>query len=428
MGAEVSVPGKLYLDHDASELLVWECNGTNLPYQETIFGVSSHGIRITLLGCTAPEITVGVHNGKEYCFEAVVKFKLALLGDEHFYENREEITVARFSFEGLTSFFGHNTRKRYKKSDDGSTVLSHCADTAYGDIRILSLVEHSRSWSGVEEDTLVEVEFNEKVFADKVWEIVRNLHFLFGLCIRNLPKLIYVEVRKEIANEDTLLFSGEEKRGDDSIKDGPPVNDSLASPEFCPENFTKVIQQWIAKILDSNWNTATLVFFDCFFSNKFSPERHIIICNAFYQLPACDRKFDENTTLTELSKIVSHRFEKVQFELRDVVQFDQMENVITLAINCRNFFVHGQNKRYSPIFMQEECRQLLTSSLEFIFAMSLLLDCGWNVKDWIQRFQRQLSERHPFSSYIQRFPFKSLSLIRRKDEIDRKTQGLGHEA
>lgn len=420
LGTYTPVPGRLVLNHDSSHLIIWDCGNKNVPPWTTIVhGLTSHGQNVTLLNCSTPQNMLGVEHVQEDYFEAKVDFKFAILGEEKFIEQNEEVIAARFCFEGLTNFFGVSANDCTELSDEGYSVVSRSFNTAYGDISILSRAKRSRSWFRIEEEALVEVEFTREEFADNVWKIVRDLHYLFGLFIRNLPKLLYVRIFKESDDEYTRIYSVEERKGDDSIKDGPPVDDFLASPEFCPNNFAEVIKEWISKIQDTERNTAVLMFFDCFFSSKFTPERHIKICSAFDHLPKSDRKYKNGKSISNLKDIVQNRFETIRKGLEHYCEFEEMEIAIEFAVKCRNFYVHSQNRMYSQIFMEVEFRQHLTSTLEFIFGMSLLLECGWNPQDWFKRFQSSFTQRHPFSSYLVRCYSSTCSLINRRQIIER---------
>lgn len=271
------VLGRLVLNHDSSHLIIWDCGKKYFTsWKRTVYGLTSHGQYVTLLNCSAPQSMLGVEHVHGDYFEAKVDFKLAILGEEKFVEQNEEFIAARFCFEGLANFFGLSANDCTELSDDGYPVVARSSNTVYGDISILSRRTNlSRTWFRMDEEALVEVAFTRKEFADNVWKIVRDLHYLFGLFIRNSPKLLYVRIFKDSDDEYTRIYSVEERKGDDSIKDGPPVDDFLASPEFCPDNFAEVIKEWISKIQDTEGKTAVLMFFDCFFSAVYSHLRDI---------------------------------------------------------------------------------------------------------------------------------------------------------
>jgi hypothetical protein len=51
------------------------------------------------------------------------------------------------------------------------------------------------------------------------------------------------------------------------------------------------------------------------------------------------------------------------------------------AVNCRNYYVHGGDARFNyrenfDVFV------FLTETLEFIFAASELVECGWDIRAW----------------------------------------------
>lgn len=55
--------------------------------------------------------------------------------------------------------------------------------------------------------------------------------------------------------------------------------------------------------------------------------------------------------------------------------------MIDEAVDCRNYFVHGSKAKmdYSDEFDQVI---FFTEAIEFIFAASDLIECGWNIDEW----------------------------------------------
>jgi hypothetical protein len=66
------------------------------------------------------------------------------------------------------------------------------------------------------------------------------------------------------------------------------------------------------------------------------------------------------------------------------------------AVNCRNHYVHGGEAAvdYSTNF---EVVTFFTETLEFVFAASDLIECGWNLKSWLVGFGKY---SHPFGRYL----------------------------
>ncbi|MCT8863674.1 hypothetical protein K5S30_10335 [Shewanella xiamenensis] len=67
------------------------------------------------------------------------------------------------------------------------------------------------------------------------------------------------------------------------------------------------------------------------------------------------------------------------------IKFDGLQFVAHQAVDCRNYFVHGGNKKFdyeSNLNMVN----FLTDTLEFIFVVSDLIECGWDIDDWLKSF------------------------------------------
>lgn len=77
------------------------------------------------------------------------------------------------------------------------------------------------------------------------------------------------------------------------------------------------------------------------------------------------------------------------------LRFSELQAVVELAVDCRNYFVHG-----TPIAIDGDAiHQLLpflTETLEFVFACSDLVDCGWRFDQFVQR---GTTMSHPFGGY-----------------------------
>jgi len=72
-------------------------------------------------------------------------------------------------------------------------------------------------------------------------------------------------------------------------------------------------------------------------------------------------------------------------------------DVLALAVNCRNHYVHGTPPKadYTRHFF--ETVPFLTESLEFVFGTSDLMDAGW---DFGAFTQQGTTMSHPFGSFL----------------------------
>ena len=65
-------------------------------------------------------------------------------------------------------------------------------------------------------------------------------------------------------------------------------------------------------------------------------------------------------------------------------------------MNCRNFFVHGGQSRFDYRKHNAYLITFFTDTLEFVFAVSDLIDAGWDAQSWIVR---PTVLAHPFARY-----------------------------
>jgi ApeA N-terminal domain 1 len=75
-----------------------------------------------------------------------------------------------------------------------------------------------------------------------------------------------------------------------------------------------------------------------------------------------------------------------------------MELLIEHSVRSRNFFVHGSKPKLS-VAATRDLTILFTDTLEFLFAMSELTECGWNANRWVKQ-----TGHGRLRQYIQYFP------------------------
>ena len=75
--------------------------------------------------------------------------------------------------------------------------------------------------------------------------------------------------------------------------------------------------------------------------------------------------------------------------------FPELELVLDEAVRCRNYFVHGTKGK---IDYGDEFDQVIffTEALEFVFAASDLVECGWDIDAWSKQSS---TVSHPFDRF-----------------------------
>jgi ApeA N-terminal domain 1 len=192
----------------------------------------------------------------------------------------------------------------------------------------------------------------------------------------------------------------------------PHSGDVPLNPVRDPTEFGTVFADWIDR--QSGWALARSQYFECLRKdNKYGSGRIVASSNMFDILPpeavplktelpndlaatrdACAAIFrehpdgiDRNSALSALGRLgkpslpkkVAYRVDIVLGELGE--RFPDLRYVASVAVKCRNFFVHGSSddidyQRVVPLV------PFLTDALEFIFAASDLIEAGWNARRW----------------------------------------------
>ena len=175
-------------------------------------------------------------------------------------------------------------------------------------------------------------------------------------------------------------------------------------------------------------------------ANKYGPERLVAAANMFDILPTdavpstfdlpdelavtrdkCTTLFrmhpagvDRNSALSALGRLgkpslpkkVAHRVAIIDSKLGE--QFPELQFVTSIAVRCRNFFVHGNStdfdyQKFEPFV------PFLTDALEFVFAASDFIEAGWDA----QRWNASLHGRgHSFARFRARYEIQLAELQR----------------
>jgi hypothetical protein len=200
--------------------------------------------------------------------------------------------------------------------------------------------------------------------------------------------------------------SGTGERNKPDFRDVPldPINDRA--------EFDRVLTDWIGR--HSTWRVARLRYLECLRkANKYGAERLVAAANMFDILPSnsvpmsntlsdeiaatrdeCVDLFrrhppgiERNSALSSLGRLgqpslpkkVAWRASIVELKLGS--KFPDLQLVVTIAVKCRNFFVHGDSDDIDFLKM-EPLVPFLTDALEFVFAASDFIDAGWNPTQW----------------------------------------------
>ena len=100
----------------------------------------------------------------------------------------------------------------------------------------------------------------------------------------------------------------------------------------------------------------------------------------------------------------------------DQERFAELDLPCTQAVHCRNYFVHGTKRKFD-YEKENDTFIFLTETLEFVFAMSHLIELGWDYSSWRKK-GTVLS--HPFGTYIHTYKMSLIMLKKILSEISGK--------
>lgn len=209
----------------------------------------------------------------------------------------------------------------------------------------------------------------------------------------------------------------------------------LIKPESNVAEFNKVLIKWLNSF--EEWRQPREQFFGTYFSEYYSTDRlvkcantfDIIPSSAFGERPELDKALEEakkqaksmfkclpdslerQSILGALGRIGTHTLKNKIRSRVDIintnlsVDLPDMYLVTDHAVDCRNYYVHGGNKKldYQENF---EIVMFFIDSLEFIYVVSELIELGW---DYENAF-RDSGSAHRINEYIRYYP-KGLRIL-----------------
>jgi hypothetical protein len=277
---------------------------------------------------------------------------------------------------------------------------------------------HSPSPSGirVENEVRIAVEFPTAVAFEEALRLVFILQSFFELITQSKQNVEKITLtHKDFVDEEPLDVH-RSNHEPEKVEDFD-LTDALIGGGLQPQEFEAVLKTWLTD--DSDLRDARRRFIGGFRRGyAYDTDRLIGAANAFDLLP--DRCFGDRKILApEMHQFIAELQEKTRakcdecdavrehkdhllnaigratgMSLRGKIlaryatlpdslklQLSGMEEVVRYSVLTRNYFVHGTSLSLSA---QETYRQapFFTDTLEFIFAVSDLQSCGWNVQRW----------------------------------------------
>ena len=423
-----------------------------------IHGLLTDGSKVSLLKCIVKsEVSVG-HTSK-YCTTTIFP-QLAVFGSQYIQSSSKTIYAIGFTVSDASILFhdpftfgsviegqSHLERILNEKDWGKEIEVGEQAHLFYfsGKHRIAEvetdtgkiLVTHKISYPSpstegirVKNTVMISIEFKAAKDIDAAVEIVlKVLRFLEIIAGRpqHISDLELLPI--SIADYSKTLgmyWCTPPRHSCESESKKPHFIDMLLQAAAHPEEFGKVLRQWLER--DDKWKDARYRFSMLFSQqDSYSIDRIVGAANMFDILPPCAvsasvtlppetsearenaRKMflslpispERDSILSSLGRMgkpslkrkVRSRVKLITDSVGD--QFPELEYVTDQAVDCRNYYVHGSVRKVDyGVHVSQVV--FLTSTLEFVFAVSDLIESGWNINAWITKHS---TLSHPFSLY-----------------------------
>lgn len=289
----------------------------------------------------------------------------------------------------------------------------------------------SASGIGINNEVTVNLEFTEPKALDVAIDALHTLHSLFELSLGHRQRYRWIELelihrsnktKHDLPQTARLYWSlcNERVEGDSKVS----LIDVLLSPDRNPEEFAKVAAGWMnsAETMGDPRLRFATAFFGSYSINRIVgaanmfdllPEEHapktkevdaslkeaVVQCRQIFTgLPD---SFAKQSVLSSLGRIgkaslrdkIYHRADKVIAAADG--KFSELYVPCGHAVLARNHYVHGSKGSFD---YQKNFTEFafIIDTLEFVFAVSDLLDLGWDFKRWLEEGR---SMTHSFGAY-----------------------------
>ena len=283
---------------------------------------------------------------------------------------------------------------------------------------------------GLRNTIFVTIQFPEPIlFAQSILHASTLLRY-FGMLAGRPQNLLGFDLEVESGQQSLaplqVYWSMPPSRDPSNEAKEPHPSDVMVDAIRQPQEFSRVLANWLER--EETWRDARLRFASSFDEqNRYTIDRLIGSANMFDILPpaavpadvvlsdelgaardAARKAFldlpkspERDSVLGALGRLgksalkhkIRHRAQKLVVAVGE--RFPELVRVTDEAVNCRNYYVHGSERRidYNGNF---DAVTFFIDTLEFVFAASDLIEAGWDVKAW-SNVATTMS--HPFARF-----------------------------
>lgn len=307
-------------------------------------------------------------------------------------------------------------------------------ETDLGKVSLVNRASHgmgSAKGIGIENEVSAVIDFDSPKTVNEVVRALYRLHGLFELVLggRQRYKWIQLELihrlkgdERELYEHADLYWSNCNERVDEDFTG----NWALLSPDLRKEEFSKVLKGWVntyPEMGDPRERFATAFF------GRYGINRIVGAANMFDLLPeshapkkkeldtetkvAVDQArsiiaalppedFSRQSLLSAFGRVGTASLRDKVFHRAEIViaascgKFAEIKIPCNHAVLCRNHYVHGSPASFDYTEQFGEFA-FITDTLEFVFAVSDLVELGWEFAEWRSR---GLTYGHAIAAYM----------------------------
>jgi ApeA N-terminal domain 1 len=416
--------------------------------------------KVSLVRCVSAPWPGSMARGNERGYFAEIFPHYIIIGDRHITDDDFIVTGVRFVVDDATSLFydydafgivveperliqqiaNANAPDRTIATGPGCQILYFSgknpiflADSVLGEISAMHNPSHNVGGPDgvfVKNTISISIKFKEAINLETAVSRTVTLLSYLGLLIGRPQNLVEFNLRTQFDNAKPGLLDvywsmrprRESSGGKRTMYPGDVLIDGVRQPEI----FAGVLAGWLDR--QQPWHDARLRFFNSFGAQeRYNIDRLVAAANMFDILPdsavpsrvpltselqeakeKCRNIFrqlrespERNAVLGALGRLGKSALKhKIRYRAQPIMEavgerFPELFAVLDEAVDCRNYYVHGGEPPFD-YGINFEIVAFFTSTLEFVFGASDLMDAGWDVKAWAGR---ATGMSHPFGRY-----------------------------
>ena len=315
-------------------------------------------------------------------------------------------------------------------------------ETVLGTISVRHGMRTTQGFHNITDIPYINIDFDDEIatlqeVVGKIRTVRQFLSWMIGYPLR--WKKVRVFTGKLNGNGQRILDNGKPDIGLDvfmPVDGGTKANGSSAFAVLIratqnPDHFAHVMNRWMKRNTDEKVGAANSMFFASMMLMRFSENKICTAANAFDLLGASQKLMMPQ----QVTDIVAEARQKVDClgpdvldrrhreivrsrlgyihapSLRDLVEhragiiaarvgddtLPRLKEMVAAAVECRNHFTHGKQDRTRADYADLEVIVSLTDTLHFIYGVSELLECDWDIDTWIKG---DMTQYHPFGRFL----------------------------